>query len=281
MCVACSIIGLVAMNNYTRSRAAESRANAERIDALKALAEMERDRASVERLVMLGQLTAGVAHEINNPLAAVIANVGSARAQVQLAGPMDGEVAETFRDVEDGLARIRQIARDLKSLAREEALDEQGECRPSDAVTEAIRLSSFREPVSVRVENLVPVDCGWVEISRGRLVQILLNLLINSADALAECGAATGEVRIAAERVEPALVRLTIEDSGPGIPAEILPKLFDPFFTTKPPGKGTGLGLALCRQYVEGACGTIWAENSRHGGARFVLELPAAKAVLP
>ncbi|MBI5542769.1 MAG: hypothetical protein HY901_02695, partial [Deltaproteobacteria bacterium] len=111
MCVACSIIGLVAMNNYPRSMAAESRANAERIDALKALAEMERDRASVERLVMLGQLTAGVAHEINNPLAAVIANVGSARAQVQLAGPMDGEVAETFRDVEDGLARIRQIAR--------------------------------------------------------------------------------------------------------------------------------------------------------------------------
>jgi signal transduction histidine kinase len=100
---------------------------------------------------------------------------------------------------------------------------------------------------------------------------------MNAADAMeGSARAGQGEIRIAAESQPSGRLSLTIEDSGPGIPAEVLPRLFDPFFTTKPRGKGTGLGLALCREYVHQAGGTIRAENRPDGGARFTIELPAS-----
>jgi C4-dicarboxylate-specific signal transduction histidine kinase len=104
---------------------------------------------------------------------------------------------------------------------------------------------------------------------------VLLNLLLNSADALEEAQVAGPRVVVRVEQ-EAARVRVVLEDNGPGIAQEHLARLFTPFFTTKAPGKGTGLGLALSRQYVERFGGTLQAENRPGGGARFTVDLRAA-----
>jgi two-component system sensor histidine kinase PhcS len=108
------------------------------------------------------------------------------------------------------------------------------------------------------------------------LEQVLLNLLLNAADAIEDAKVRDGRVAVRAE-VEGAQVRVVVEDNGPGIAEENLPMLFTSFFTTKAPGKGTGLGLALCREYVSRAGGSLQAENRPEGGARFVLRVPAVR----
>jgi len=104
---------------------------------------------------------------------------------------------------------------------------------------------------------------------------VLLNLLLNAADAIEEAKVRGGQVAVKVEQGG-GRVGLVVEDNGPGIKPEHLQQLFTPFFTTKAPGKGTGLGLALSRQYVEAFGGTLRAENRPEGGARFVVELPLA-----
>jgi C4-dicarboxylate-specific signal transduction histidine kinase len=108
-----------------------------------------------------------------------------------------------------------------------------------------------------------------------RLGQVLLNLLLNAADAIEDAKLQDGRVAVRVEVVGER-VRVMVEDNGPGIQAENLSRLFTTFFTTKAPGKGTGLGLALSRQYVESFGGTLHAENRPEGGARFTVELPVA-----
>ncbi|MFY0575951.1 sensor histidine kinase [Cystobacter fuscus] len=116
-----------------------------------------------------------------------------------------------------------------------------------------------------------------VGLGHRHLVQVMLNLLINAVDAV-ESAQPSRQARIAVgARWLEGVVRLDVEDNGPGISPEVLPRLFDPFFTTKPPGKGTGLGLALCREYVMRSGGSLFAENRAQGGARFVLLLPVAR----
>jgi signal transduction histidine kinase len=110
-------------------------------------------------------------------------------------------------------------------------------------------------------------------LGREPLVQVVLNLVLNAADAVGS----GGHVKVTAEP-SPRGVRLSVEDDGPGVAASVRDKLFEPFVTTKEVGKGTGLGLAVCRGLVEGAGGTITLDDSVQKGARFVVELPRAKA---
>jgi C4-dicarboxylate-specific signal transduction histidine kinase len=114
-----------------------------------------------------------------------------------------------------------------------------------------------------------------VKARRRRLVQVLVNLLINAADAVSEPGAKERRIRINAEHVGGEVV-IEVEDTGPGLSPEARKRIFEPFFTTKPPGKGTGLGLALSREYVEADGGTLTVEEAPTGGARVVVKLPLA-----
>ncbi|MEO7330861.1 MAG: ATP-binding protein, partial [Minicystis sp.] len=116
-------------------------------------------------------------------------------------------------------------------------------------------------------------DLPRVSLSRPRLVQVLLNLILNAAEVIPRAG---GQVVIRATAAGEARVRVTVEDNGPGIPAEVRDHLFEPFVTTKPVGEGTGLGLAVCRGLVEAAGGTLVAETGSLGGALFAMELPRA-----
>ena len=261
-------------------RDAEREADRERVEALQRLAESERlraqaerNRAEMERLVVVGKLAAGVAHEVNNPLAYVKSNLGFLEEELRERAPDVEELRRVLDETQQGVLRIQQIVTDLRRFSRD-ATDAEEHCAVDDAVSEAQRLASVRlRSLGEVVRDMAP-DLPQVRISQRHLVQVLVNLLLNAADALDAATLRRPARIVLRASLTSAGVRLDVEDNGPGIPEAALSRLFEPFFTTKPPGKGTGLGLALCREYVARAGGTLVAENRPEGGARFTLYLP-------
>lgn len=223
------------------------------------------------RLAAVGRLSAGVAHEIGNPLAAI-------RGLLDLlqAGDLGPEEQSEFIDrIERETERIHLTIRDLLDFSRSEP-GEKGRIESSadlsavlsDTVRLLERQSRFRE-----IELRLVLDPGLPSV-RGngeRLRQLLLNLLFNAADALR--GRGRIEIHVSNHQ---GTVELSVEDDGPGIDEAILDQVFDPFVTTKPAGQGTGLGLAVCHAIVEQLGGSIEATNRDRGGARFRVRLPAA-----
>jgi signal transduction histidine kinase len=254
--------------------AARSRAIRERLALQEQLAESERRRAASERLAVIGQLAAGVAHEINNPLTYLLANLSVLRDRPEAPRFSAEERDEALSEVESGLLRIKQIVRDLQDFARRDGQGQDEECKVADAAAEALRLASVRFPAGTTVANHIPKEAPSVRITHQRMVQVLVNLLVNAADAMEPRASKSGAyLDLALEPLPNSRIRIVVEDSGPGITDEVLPYIFDPFFTTKPAGKGTGLGLALCREYVESAGGRIFATSRPAGGARFLIDL--------
>ncbi len=229
---------------------------------------MERQLAISERLSSLGMLTAGVAHEINNPLE----GIGNYLTLLARDDVSPDKRARYVEQVRAGFERIRTMVRDLLAFGRPGV--GRGETELGEVVERVRALcgytASFGE-VEVRVTGLerplvVPGD-------RGRLEQVLLNLMLNAATAMG----GRGGILVRAERDvrgsdgEPC-VRITVEDEGPGIPPEQLSSIFDPFFTTT---QGNGLGLSISYGIVRAHGGTLVASNRPEGGARLSIELPA------
>jgi two-component system NtrC family sensor kinase len=225
-----------------------------------------------ERLASVGRLAAGLAHEIGNPLSAILGFQ-----ELLLQGGLDADEQRDFLErMKRETERIHRVLRDMLDFARPVASLPPGRSEPAgavpDAVADVIALvtpqKSFR---GVELRADVAADLPRVSLSRPRLVQVLLNLLLNAVDAVPSEG---GRVVLRAARDGEARVRVEVEDNGPGIAPEIRGRLFEPFATTKDVGQGTGLGLAVCRGLVEAAGGTLMAEEARGGGAKFVMELP-------
>jgi two-component system, NtrC family, sensor kinase len=243
------------------------------------LADVERQRGYAERLALVGQLAAGVAHEINNPLAFVHANLAFVRLEAErLPEPARAEVVQALHEAERGVERIKSIIRDLRVFARKDR--EAAElCYLGDVVADAVVLA--------RASSLVPLECVTapglppVRAVTRHLSEVVLNLLGNAADALERLPAeAERSVRLRVYE-EGAQVCVSVEDTGGGLPAALRERVFEPFFTTKPVGKGTGLGLALAREYVERYGGKLLAENRPEGGARFTMRLPRVEGAAP
>jgi len=271
----------VAFNVMTEDLAAREAELSSRITELeRAQAELREAHAQLvrtERLAVVGRLSAGIAHEVGNPLAAIVG-----LADVMKDGGLDDEEVQDFaRRIGREAERIHRTVRDLLDYARARPTSETRDEEPgsvADAVDQVRRLlepqKSMRE-VSLSVE--VAPDLPAVRLSNDRLVQVLLNLSLNAADAMregAEC--AKGTLRIRALREGESLVRIDVEDSGPGIEEALREKVFEPFFSTKAAGEGTGLGLAICASLVDQAGGTLRA-LARPDGARGALlrvELP-------
>jgi C4-dicarboxylate-specific signal transduction histidine kinase len=266
-------MGTALAHRIARQRKEAIALGRERVAAQAELAASEERRLRAERLAVVGTLAAGVAHEINNPLSFVRANLGFL--DRSLSGKEASDPAEQRELVAEslvGVDRIRRIVCDLQGFTRDDA--GQTLVDAAAAVEEALRLSSLRTrgvaPVSTTIASGLPRVHG----SHARLVQVLTNLLVNAADAIAEGPAPDPTIRVALSATA-AGVRIVVEDGGPGLPPRVREHLFEPFVTTKPPGRGTGLGLPLAREYVAQMGGTIGASDREGGGTRFTIDLPA------
>ncbi len=236
-------------------------------------ARLETELVHLERLATAGQLLAGTAHELNNPLAAV---VGFSELLQQFRSD------ERCRDYLDKLnsqaQRAKRIVGNLLTFAREQPADHQA-VSPHELVSQTLELVRYQMEVkNVTFRVSVAPDLPDILGNPHELQQVLVNLLTNARDALAEVGG--GEVDVSAD-VEGHLVRLVVGDSGPGIRGDLLASLFEPFVTSKPQGSGTGLGLSISQGIIQQHKGTITARNRDGGGAEFTITLPAEEGMSP
>jgi len=228
------------------------------------LEEKNRELEQKKRLAALGEMAAGIAHEIRNPLGGIQLYAGTLLAEV-IDRPA---AAELVRKISNGVKGLNALVSDMLAFTREMSLTKREEDLP-EIVVESLEMAAARLlelDVSVRVHG--SVEGKKVNVDRRLLSRVLLNLVVNGAEAVAESGVKGGKVEVRAVIAE-GRAQVIIEDNGPGIPRENLERIFDPFFTTK--HTGTGLGLAIVHRIVEAHGGRITAENrpSPETGARF------------
>jgi len=221
-----------------------------------------------EKLASLGQLVAGAAHEINNPLAAILGYSELLTSNVSL----DTDQLSMARKIGQQARRTRDLVSDLLSFARqapaEKSLVDLGSLLQRARKMEALQAESKKITIDVKIEPNLPRIWGDVN----QLFQVALQIIENAIDALEEVGG--GRLEITLGREENELVA-RFSDTGPGIRDP--QRVFDPFYTTKPIGKGTGLGLSATYGVVQDHQGQITCYNRAEGGAVFVLRLPVAQ----
>ncbi|WP_437999394.1 response regulator [Sorangium sp. So ce185] len=235
-----------------------------------------------ERLAAVGQLAAGVAHEINNPLAYVVANLELLAREIRrLAsqGAATEHLAQPLDDARHGAARVMHIVRDLGVFARSEANEAIGPTDVNAVIEGALNIVHAQIKHRARVvRELAPVSrVGGAE---GRLTQVFVNLLINAAQSIREGRVADNLVEVRT-RQQGREVVAEVVDSGCGVAEEHMPRLFEPFFTTKRAGEGTGLGLAICRSIVESCGGSIGISSKAGVGTCVRVRLPVWTSAEP
>lgn len=240
---------------------------------------LQRQVELADRLASLGTLAAGVAHEVNNPLAAVMTNVQvvlnelDRRRATPAWTPADQDLRDGLDEALQGAMRIKHIVADMMAFARPTQGSAAGtELRP--VVEWALRMVSHE--LSPRSRVVTEVGEGLLlAADETRLGQVLINLLMNAAHAITEGRPDENEVRVTASK-RGAEVVLEVGDTGSGMSPEVLSHVFDPFFTTKDVGRGMGLGLAICHGIVQAWGGTIIAESTLGQGTTFRMTLPVA-----
>lgn len=261
-----AIIGMTQRIDADRQRIAAQ------LDELKAahgaLRATQQQLVRAERLAVVGQLAAGLAHEIGNPLA-VLSGYVEVFKDSALGAEETGEI---LGRMSRELDRIHAIMRDLLDFSRVSSVSG-GNGDLGEAIEHVRKLLAPQESMrQVELVIALPDTLPPVPIQTDSLTQVLLNLILNAAEALA----GRGRVEVMAVRDGDRVV-LTVEDTGPGVPEDLRERIFDPFFTTKPAGAGTGLGLAVCERIITAAKGELSLERGHLGGARFVITLPVAE----
>jgi len=252
--------------------------NTELHDALEKLRRAQDDLVRSEKLASMGRLVAGIAHEINNPVNAVINTLAPLEEAIntmvaerggEAASRAAGDAQEMLRVVQRGAARSKAIVQALHNYSRG---DEQ---RPRElvvarSVDDTLDLLRHRLR-NVRVEKQIDPDLRLHGFP-GQIDQVFMNLISNAAQAVGERDNG-GTIRIAAQKKADD-VEITVADDGPGIPADVIPKIFDPFFTTKDVGEGSGLGLSIVHGIVDRHGGRIMVESQVGAGTTFRIVLP-------
>ncbi len=240
---------------------------------------MEAQLALSDRMVTLGTLAAGVAHEINNPLASVTANVELALTGLRRStDPPEPVVAavEALVDAHEAAHRVRRIVRDLRVFSRPDD-EPRGPVDVHPLVESSLRMARNLLRHRARVER----DYGTVSAvlaNESRLGQVILNLLVNAAQAIEPGNCDGNTVRVQTRMDEDGMVRVAVSDTGAGMAPETRQQVFTPFFTTKPIGTGTGLGLAICHRIVTSFGGTIEVDSTQGEGTTVTVVLPATRA---
>jgi PAS domain S-box-containing protein len=234
-----------------------------------------------DRMASVGTLAAGVAHEINNPLASVIANLDMAIHDVMAIVDRRGLPAELSEELDDARVaadRVREIVRDLKIFSRAEE-ERHGPVDVEHVLESTIRMAKneLRHRARLTIEFAkVPM----VDANESRLGQVFLNVIINAAHAIPPGNYESNQITVKTA-TDGSRVQISVSDTGSGIPPEVRPRLFTPFFTTKPVGVGTGLGLAISHRIVTQYGGTIWFDTEVGRGTEFHISLPVALQAAP
>jgi C4-dicarboxylate-specific signal transduction histidine kinase len=245
----------------------------ERKEAELDFAKNRQELAHLSRVSVLGELAGTLAHELNQPLAAILGNAQVGRRMMNQESPDLKEVSAILDDVADDAKRAGGVIHGMRAMFRKDSVTEAPAIDLNESLDQVLGLLhseivSRKAKIELRLGvGLPPAAAGRVEVQ-----QVILNLVINGMDAMK--GAATGVLlEIATWQVDGHL-HLAVRDHGPGIPEAMMPRLFEPFLTTKP--GGLGLGLAISRGIAERFRGELTAENHPEGGALFRLTLPAA-----
>jgi C4-dicarboxylate-specific signal transduction histidine kinase len=272
-----------AFNAMTVELASRERELSKRVEELeratRELAAAQDQLVRSERLAVVGRLAAGIAHEVGNPLAAIVGLT-----DVLKDGGLSDDESRDFADrIGREAQRIHRTVRELLDYARAapgeaEAGEESRAGSVSEAAEHVRRLLAPQKALrDVAVVWTVAPALPTVRLPTDKLVQVLLNLALNAADAVHAGGASAPRLEVRADRVGERVV-IEVEDNGPGVPEPLRHRIFEPFFSTKAAGQGTGLGLAICAVIVEQAGGTLRARDRHDGapGALLRVELPLA-----
>jgi signal transduction histidine kinase len=229
---------------------------------------------TADRIASIGLLGAGVAHEINNPLAYTLASLELATRRVSKLESAPPELAELLVTAREGVERVRTIVHDLGMLTRTDELP----TLPID-VREVLDSTLTLAAGSLPARLSVVRDYRSVPLALAhgpRLGQVALNLVLNAVESMA----GPGELRVRTLLDHAGRVAFEVEDTGTGIAPDVASRIFDPFFTTKPAGRGTGLGLAICHYIVAGFGGEISVQSAVGRGSTFRVALPPVPAAL-
>lgn len=240
--------------------------------------QLQKKMVEMERLAMVGTLAAGVAHEINNPLAYMSLNIERLRrafrthAVAVLPQQEFEELLECANMVDEGARRVERIVHDLQQLARPD--------EPVESVSLSEVLDLAVELARLTCECRARLITEWEEVPhvlahRGRLVQVFNQLLTNAAEAISEGAAQDNTIAISVRPGAPGSVLVDVSDTGVGIAEEVVPRIFEPFFTTKE--QGTGLGLTISQRIVNSFKGAICYEPREGGGCVFRVQLPVVR----
>jgi signal transduction histidine kinase len=253
-------IGLLAesFNEMSRKMAAD----------IESLRQMNEQLTRTEKLAAMGTLAAGVAHEVNNPLASISSLIQMMRSRKEL----DADSKEKLDLIASQIDRISQVTRDLTDFSRTRPAAK-GPVDVNQVIETSLRLAGFDPQFqSLEIGKELAPSLPRIYADAGQLQQVVLNMLLNARDAMPN----GGRLSLRTARRNGALA-IEIADSGPGLDGERARQVFDPFFTTKPAGKGTGLGLAVCYGIVTAHGGTIEIGRNEGKGARFTIILPIAE----
>jgi signal transduction histidine kinase len=244
---------------------------------LTALRGLQSQVLHAEKLATVGQIAAGVAHEINNPLTSVqvcveaVLRKGSLALQGRVANAFDPHDLERLKKIQEGAERIRKFTRDLTTYARPSGR----EVEPVDFSEVVEHALSFCEPVlfaaKATLVRELAADLPKIWVVRDNIMQVVTNLVSNAAQSLAEAG---GTVTVRTFRAREPWLGLSVSDNGEGIREQDRARVFEPFFTTKPAGRGTGLGLPVVKNIVLAHGGQIGFEPNPAGGTTFEVLLP-------
>jgi two-component system NtrC family sensor kinase len=234
---------------------------------------MEQQMIATERLASLGTLAAGVAHEINNPLAIIKESAGwmkqILKKQELSEIPRRNDLDMALDKIEKGVERAKRITLQLLGFARKDdsVMAEVNLKKLADEAVQLVKREAADRDIEIVQEMDIPENIIWSDPYQLR--QVILNLLTNAIHATGSGGSVTIKSEAIADEVA-----LTIQDTGQGIPKENLERIFEPFFSTKPPGEGTGLGLFVARGIIEKLGGKIEVESRLGQGAAFCIRLP-------
>jgi C4-dicarboxylate-specific signal transduction histidine kinase len=230
--------------------------------------------ARVGRVTLMGELAASLAHEVNNPLGAMVTNANAGQRLIARGNVETEELNDLLADIVADGHRAREVIQGIRNMVRKTEAS-RSLIQPQEIIQDLVRIVRA-DALAKKVKLVTKIDenLQLVAADRVQLLQVLLNLTMNAFEALSAIRAEFRRVVIEAGRDVDGKICVSVRDSGPGFPGGIVEQLFEPFFSTK--AEGTGMGLAIARSIVEAHGGMLSAENYPNGGAIFTIWLPEA-----